>query len=324
MVESLETVLSTVAEPLAAVERALARAFDDAEPLAAEIAQHLLQSGGKRVRPLMVLLFAHLFTDEVDRAVPIAAAAEMIHMATLVHDDVIDEAKTRRGRPTAGHAWGSQAAVLTGDMLLARALITLVDHSEARVVRLMSDMIFRMCEGEIAQNRGLFDLDQTEATYLARIRKKTADFFAACCEAGALAGGAQAEAAQCAAEFGLHMGIAFQIIDDLLDVEGDAAVVGKPVGNDLRSGVLTLPVLRAFADHKEAARARSWLSQRSLTPEQVDQLLVWVRETDGCEYARTQALAHAEQATAALGRLPSGPIRDLLGDLSGVLLTRAR
>lgn len=182
-----------VGEPLQQVEDALKASFRDASHEAQEVALHLVKSGGKRVRPLMALLAARLFGTDVSAAVPVAVASEMIHMATLVHDDVIDDAATRRGNPTVNNVWNGHVAVLAGDALLAKALVILVDETQPQIVRIMADMIYRTCEGEIAQHSSIFDLKQTEAAYFSRIEKKTALFFAACCEAGALANGASPE-----------------------------------------------------------------------------------------------------------------------------------
>ena len=217
---------------------------------------HLAESGGKRVRPVLSLLSAASLRGEPEPAIPVAVAAEMIHMATLVHDDVIDRAETRRGRKTVNQIWGNHVSVLAGDALLAKALIILVERTSGEIVRIMSDMIYRMCEGEIAQHASQHDMYQEEQEYFDRIEKKTALFFAACCKAGALMGGASAEQAEALWRYGRHLGMAFQVVDDLLDVSAEAQVVGKPVGNDLRSGILTLPVLHTLRPKGTGERRR--------------------------------------------------------------------
>ena len=187
---ALDGIMREMSGPMNEVERELRAMFADASGEAQEVALHLVEGGGKRVRPLMTLLGARLFSEDAGPAVPIAVAAEMIHMATLVHDDVIDKAETRRGRETVNARWSDHTAVLAGDALLARALVLLVDRTTPEVVRIMSDMVYRMCEGEIAQQNSMFDIDQSEETYLQRIEKKTALFFAACCQTGGLIQGA--------------------------------------------------------------------------------------------------------------------------------------
>ena len=234
-------IMNEVGEPLQQVEEQLHAALDDASGPARDVALHLIKGGGKRARPMLTLLAARLFGEDLSRAIPVAVAAEMIHVATLVHDDVIDGAATRRGRPTVNNLWNAQVAVLTGDTLLAKALVLLVDRTSPRIVRIMSDMIYRMCEGEIAQHASAFDPNQTEQDYFERIEKKTALFFAACCEAGALVNGAWTSSVAARA-YGRNIGMAFQVIDDLLDVTASPEVLGKPVCS-IWPPALTLPVL---------------------------------------------------------------------------------
>lgn len=318
----VEEVLAEVGGPLEQVEADLRRVLSESSPLTQEITLHLAESGGKRARPLMTLLAGRVFTENLDPVVPVATATELIHMATLVHDDVIDGASTRRGRPTVNNRWGNLVSVLTGDVLLARALVQLVDRGGPRIVRIMADMIFRMCEGEIAQNLTLHDVNQNEEDYFERIEKKTALFFAACCEAGALVAGAGEEEAGALRRFGRHLGMAFQIIDDVLDVSGEASVVGKPVGHDLGSGVLTLPVLHGLHRTQEGQRLRALLSSGPLTREQVDEALAIVRRNGAVEYAYGVAADFADQALRELAALPPGRGRDLLEAVAAYTLRR--
>ena len=213
-----QEVLAYVGEALLEVEAGLREAIDDASPYSRDVIMHLADSGGKRVRPMLSLLSAQLFGSDPKLAVPVGIASEMIHMATLVHDDVIDRATTRRGRKTVNQIWGNHVSVLAGDALLAKALVILVDSTTSDVVRIMSDMIYRMCEGEIAQHATLHDMHQDDQDYFNRIEKKTALFFAACCKSGALLGGATQRQADAMWAYGRHLGMAFQVVDDLLDV----------------------------------------------------------------------------------------------------------
>lgn len=304
------------------VEANLRQVLSEGSPMAREISLHLAESGGKRVRPLMTLLAGRVFTSDLTPVIPVAAAAELIHMATLVHDDVIDEASTRRGRPTINNRWGNLISVLTGDMLLARALVQLVDSAGPEIVKIMADMVARMCEGEITQNLTLHDLDQNEADYFDRIEKKTALFFAACCEAGARVAGAGPEEARALGRFGRHLGMAFQIIDDVLDVSGEASVVGKPVGQDLASGVLTLPILHSLHSTEEGAQIRGWLNQAPLTPVQVDEVLAIVRRNGAIDYAYSVAADFARQAKEEMAVLPAGRGRELLESVVDYTLQR--
>jgi len=282
----------------------------------------MADSGGKRIRPIMTLLSARVFSDDVAATVPVAAAAELIHMATLAHDDVIDEASTRRGSPTINARWDNHSAVLAGDAMLAKSLVMLVDHGGPEIVRLMAEMVRLMCDGEIEQKASLSRVDQTEADYYSRIEKKTALFFAACCEAGALHQGAPSHHVHALSEYGRNMGMAFQIVDDLLDVGGSEDVVGKPVGNDLAAGVLTLPVLYVLRDPKVGARIKDALQRGPLRGERLAEVLRLVREHGGVDYSRDAAKSFAGRAQEHLRTLPSSSGRELLEQVTDELLQR--
>ncbi|MEW6046988.1 MAG: polyprenyl synthetase family protein, partial [Bacillota bacterium] len=248
--EVAERVQAFLGEALRKVEALLEDVLSSAEGLGATTSLHLLRAGGKRIRPIVTLLAGRVFGTPDGTVIPIAAAAEMIHMATLVHDDVIDASETRRGRPTVNAVWGNYAAVLTGDFMLARAMSLIVDQGHPRVLKVMSDMIYEMCEGEIAQHEAKGKLDLTEQEYLRRIGKKTARFFQACSESGALLASASPAQVRAMGQFGYNLGLAFQVVDDLLDLTGDDQVMGKPIGSDLAQGVLTLPVIYLL-QHRE-------------------------------------------------------------------------
>ena len=319
----VEAVLADIGPYLQELERQLRQAMDDSGPETRDIALHLIDSGGKRIRPIMTLLSARVFAEDVRRAIPVGVAAELIHMATLVHDDVIDEAATRRGRPTVNRRWGNHSAVLAGDCLLAKALVLLVDHSTPEIVRIMSDMILRMCDGEIQQKASLGRLDQTEEDYFRRIEKKTALFFAACCQSGALLHGATPAQARALAEYGRNIGMAFQVVDDLLDVSGEASVVGKPVGNDLMAGVLTLPVIYLLRQDGMREQVARILADTPVTEAQVHAVLDLVRSNGAIEYSRQVAEAFARRAQAELEALPACEGRELLALIADELLQRA-
>lgn len=322
-VQVVEAVLADIGPYLQAVEQGLRAAMDDSGQETRAIALHLIESGGKRIRPIMTLLSGRVFGQDVSRVVPVGVAAEMIHMATLVHDDVIDEASTRRGRPTVNSRWGNHSAVLAGDCLLARALVILVDTGRPEIVRIMSDMILRMCDGEIQQKASLGRLDQTEEDYFRRIEKKTALFFAACCQSGALIQGATAEQAHALKEYGRNIGMAFQVVDDLLDVSGEAEVVGKPVGNDLAAGIVTLPVIYLLQREGMRERVASILGEGPASSDRVRAVLELVRSNGAIEYSRQVAVRFARKAQEHLLALPDCEGRDLLARIADELLERA-
>lgn len=320
--EALMEIMNEVGEPLQQVEEQLHAALDDASGPARDVALHLIKGGGKRARPMLTLLAARLFGEDLSRAIPVAVAAEMIHVATLVHDDVIDGAATRRGRPTVNNLWNAQVAVLTGDTLLAKALVLLVDRTSPRIVRIMSDMIYRMCEGEIAQHASAFDPNQTEQDYFERIEKKTALFFAACCEAGALVNGATDEQAGAARAYGRNIGMAFQVIDDLLDVTASPEVLGKPVGSDLAAGVLTLPVLHVLGQPATEQWVHDVIANPPLSPDEIERILTLIRNNGTIEYTQSVAGAFVRQAKEELTRLPDGPARRLLASVADLVVER--
>lgn len=322
----VERVMTEIGPYLQAVEQQLLQMSDDSGAQIREMTRHMVQSGGKRIRPIMTLLAARTFAadEDVEKTVPVAAAAELIHMATLAHDDVIDKASTRRGEATVNSLWDNHTAVLAGDVMLARALVMLVDHGTPAIVRIMSDMIRRMCDGEIEQKATLGRLDQTELDYFERIEKKTALFFAACCETGAIHQGAAPEHVEALAEYGRNIGMAFQIVDDLLDVSADAAVVGKPVGNDLAEGVFTLPILYVMRQDGVGPRVSDILRTWPLTTGQIDELLTLVRQNGAIEYSQGVAEDFVRRAQQHLETVPTSPGRELLFRVADELLTRVR
>ncbi len=318
-----QDVLKHVGGPLRDVEQGIRHALSDASKEAQELTRHLTESGGKRVRPILALLAGRLFTSQLSPVVPVGVASELIHMATLVHDDVIDRASTRRGRKSVNFLWGNHVSVLAGDALLARALVILVDGTNPAIVRIMSDMIYRTCEGEIAQHATLRRAEQSEADYYNRIEKKTALFFAACCQAGGLAVGASAKESDALWHYGRNLGMAFQVVDDLLDVDAQEQVVGKPVGHDFQSGVLTLPILYLLRDEKYSGRVTNLIGKGdAITAADVQLLLSWVRENGAIDYTFNSAKSFACDAQEALCDLPAGPTRDLLHALAESVLTR--
>lgn len=319
----MDDVLRVVGPSLRDVEAGIRDALADASDEGQRVMMHLVQGGGKRVRPLLALISARVFSPSAERAVPVGVAAELIHMATLVHDDVIDEAQTRRGRKTVNRLWGNHVSVLAGDALLAKSLLILVDQTDLRIVRIMSEMIYQMCEGEIAQHASLRKVSQREEDYYDRIEKKTALFFAACCRAGALLGGADEAESEAMWAYGRHLGMAFQVIDDLLDVSADEQVVGKPVGHDLISGVLTLPVLYLLRDERHRDRVAGIIGKGdAITKTDVHEVLDLVRTNGAIEYTLQKARDFAGAARASLAGLPAGEPKELLMALSDSVLTR--
>ena len=291
-----------IEEDLTVLEAALEAALSTDSALVSDIGAHLVSSGGKRLRPALFLLAARAGADfDRDRAMPIAVALELIHTASLVHDDVIDEADTRRGAATTNAKWGNQVAILSGDYIFARAFkqVARVGYSSHIYMRL-ADLVCTLSEGEILQDHTVYQVPVSEDAYYERIRKKTADFLEICCELGAGIGGMSAEDTANFARYGHAIGMAFT--DDLLDLQQTAERIGKPAGRDLAQGYVTLPVIRALSVLGAGAREEltALITNPKMSEEEVARALTLVRSTDGIDYAQEQADAYLARAKEAL------------------------
>jgi heptaprenyl diphosphate synthase component II len=295
-------------------EPALAASVVSEIPLITDVGEHLVSSGGKRLRPALFLLAAHGGAAfERARAMPIAIALELIHTASLVHDDVIDEADTRRGAETTNAKWGNQVAILSGDYLFARAFKLVAEEGyDSAVYVKLAHLVCTLSEGEILQDHTAYQVPASEDAYYERIRKKTADFLEICCELGGTIGGMSAADTAGMALYGHAIGMAFQITDDLLDYRQTSEDIGKPAGHDLAQGFVTLPVIRALAVLDEAGRAEltALITNPKMTEEEVARALEIVRTTDGLDYAQEKADAYLERAKNALPETLDERIRE--------------
>ena len=307
-------IFDVIQEDLEEFELQLAEAIVSETALITDVGEHLISSGGKRLRPALFLLVAHGGAAfECARAMPIAIALELIHTASLVHDDVIDEADTRRGAKTTNAKWGNQVAILSGDYLFARAfkLVAEAGYDSAVYVKL-AHLVCTLSEGEILQDHTVYQVPASEEAYYERIRKKTADFLEICCELGGAVGGMSKEDTERMALYGHAIGMAFQITDDLLDYRQTSEDIGKPAGHDLAQGFVTLPVIRALAVLDEAARAEltALITNPKMTEAEVARALEIVRTTDGLDYAQEKADAYLERAKNALPETLDERIRE--------------
>jgi len=250
----LKLIVQLVEEDLLAVEKLVAEQISSDVRLVNEVGRYVQQGGGKRIRPALLLLACRLLGHRSERAVLLASVVEFIHTATLLHDDIIDEATTRRGRASANNRWGNDVTVLVGDFLYTKSMGMALSQDNLPVLRLLSDVTLRMIEGEILEIERDADLDVAEADHLDIIRRKTADLFSACTRIPALLAGADEARERALAAFGLNLGICFQMVDDLLDFTADEKVLGKPVANDLREGKLTLPTIFMLRRGEAAVR----------------------------------------------------------------------
>jgi len=281
------------------------------------IGHYIVNSGGKRLRPLLCLLIARYFGYEGDRHIPMSVVVEFIHTASLLHDDVVDSANQRRGAPSANGVWGNQASVLVGDYLFSRSFQMMVRDGDMQMLRLMSDVTNALAEGEVLQLSRTFHLEMTEAECLEVIERKTAVLFAAAAEVGAHVSGQSPEVVAKLAEYGMCLGVAFQLMDDALDYLADEATAGKPVGHDLEEGKITLPLIHAM-QRDEALRERVHAIADRDGYEEGDR--DWVREhveaQRGAEYAMRRAADYAERAKQALPQSGDAEIRELLAELA--------
>ena len=295
-------------------------------PRIPEVTAHLVEAGGKRIRPMLTLASARLCGYDGPWHVHLAATVEFIHTATLLHDDVVDESAQRRGRPTANLLWDNKSSVLVGDYLFARAFQLMVEPGNLRVLNILSDAAATIAEGEVLQLTAAQDLRTTEDTYLQVVRGKTAALFSAATEAGAEIAGASPEQVKALFTYGDALGIAFQMADDLLDWQGDASKTGKNVGDDFRERKLTLPLIRAIAAANEEERA-FW--QRTIEKgRQEDGDLETARglldRHGALASTRDTALGWADTAKAALAGLPDHRLTGLLSDLADYVVERLR
>ena len=283
---------------LEVLEQGLQEAVTSTNDLVTEVGMHIVTSGGKRIRPALCLLSAR-----GGRAfdLPHVEALELIHTASLVHDDVIDEADTRRGAATANARWNNQVAILSGDYIFARAFTLIAEEGyDSYVSKRLADLVCNLSVGEIIQDHAVYQASRGMADYYERIQKKTADFLEICCELGAMVGGMDREEMKKLAEYGHCIGMAFQITDALLDIEQTAETIGKPAGNDIRQGIVTLPVIRALETSPDAEELERIVTDMEMTDEMVERALEIVKATDGVDFAKAKADEYLARAKAAL------------------------
>ncbi|EGL82858.1 heptaprenyl diphosphate synthase component II [Caldalkalibacillus thermarum TA2.A1] len=284
------------------IEQELFRSIDSHYPLIEEAASHLLKAGGKRIRPVFVLLGGKSGVYDIERLKHVAVALELIHMATLVHDDVIDDAETRRGKPTVKAKWDNRVAMYTGDFIFAQALSRITRLSDPRVHQILSKAIVDMCVGEIEQIQALYQWNQSLKTYFMRIKRKTALLMAISCQLGGLVCNAPEPVVRALYRYGYYVGMAFQITDDILDFTGSEKQLGKPAGSDLRQGNITLPVLASFRN--PAIRDAIINEFKSGSPD-MPKIINLIKQSGGIHVAKTIAQRYLEKARRSLEDLQS-------------------
>jgi heptaprenyl diphosphate synthase len=303
------------------VEEELRSATSSELPFVAETAGYLLAAGGKRFRPLLVMLGGNFGESEDPRLTQVAVAVELTHLATLYHDDVIDEARTRRGTASANARWDNTVAILTGDFLFAKAS-EICSGLGSEVTRLLARTIATVCEGQIREVQIAGRVEVEENEYIEVVRRKTASLIATSCRLGGLLSGASEEVVEGLERFGTALGVAFQLSDDIMDVAADAGVLGKEPGADLREGVFTLPVIYALRSSERREDLRSLLSEGSLSGGELDRALEIISGDGSLDLAREAVSEQVSEAIGAAERLPGGRPRDALIRLAEFIATR--
>ncbi|MDB2551807.1 polyprenyl synthetase family protein [Paracoccus sp. (in: a-proteobacteria)] len=293
-------------------------------PRIPEVTAHLIEAGGKRLRPMLTLAAAKLAGYDGPYHVHLAATVEFIHTATLLHDDVVDESRQRRGRPTANLLWDNKSSVLVGDYLFARSFQLMVEPGNLRTLEILANASATIAEGEVLQLTAAQDLGTDESVYLQVVRGKTAALFSAATEVGGVIAGAPEAQVRALFDYGDALGIAFQIVDDLLDYGGATETIGKNVGDDFRERKLTLPVIKAVASADPAERA-FWarvIEAGDQHDGDLEQALRLLDRHGSMRAARADAMDWAERAKSALAELPDHPVRDMLSDLADFVVSR--
>lgn len=309
-------ITSPIAADMECVNAVIRRQLHSDVPLVNQIAEYIIGAGGKRIRPVLVLLTANAFGYKGTHHHDLAAVVEFIHTATLLHDDVVDESSLRRGQKTANALFGNAASVLVGDFIYSRAFQMMVSVGNMRIMEILADATNVIAEGEVLQLLNMHDPDVTEERYLQVIRSKTAKLFEAAAQLGALVAGAPSNAVDAAAEYGRSLGTAFQLIDDVLDYSGDAASIGKNVGDDLREGKPTLPLIYLLQNGTPQQRKLVRACIENGDEDHFEDILSAITESGALSYTKNKAEQAAEQATNAIAILPNSPFKDSLLQLS--------
>ena len=319
---STASALALIADDMSQVDEVIAQRLDSSVPLVGQVARYIISAGGKRLRPALLLLACGALGYTGAQRFNIAAVIEFIHTATLLHDDVVDESTLRRGRPTANESFGNPASVLVGDFLHSRAFQMMVDADDMRIMQILSEATNIIAEGEVLQLMNTHDASLSEAGYLQVIRSKTAKLFEASTRLAAVLSQSTPEIEAACADYGQALGTAFQVIDDVLDYDGDAGEMGKNLGDDLREGKVTLPLIIAMQRGSEDQRELIRQAIEAGATDELSKVIDIVRQTGALEATRQAAAEQAQQAIDAARRLPANNHSEALLQLASQLLER--
>jgi octaprenyl-diphosphate synthase len=320
----LPAVMALVADKLARVEEECRRNLRSEVGVIDELGRYLAEGGGKRVRPILLLLSAQLCGYAGDKDVLFASVFEFIHSATLVHDDVIDEAELRRGRGSINARWGNGLTVLLGDYLYIKSMNMALVADDIRIIKILAGITLKMIEGEVIADRRRWDIHLTEKEHLEIIRRKTAFLFSGCGRVAGVLSGAGEEKTEALAEYGMNLGMAFQIIDDLLDFTADPSVLGKPVASDVREGKLTLPLIYLLerGDPTERLLVQTVLEERDFKTVTREEIISLMRAAKTLDRTRSAAISYARRAGEALAHFDPCPAREALQSLPEFVVSR--
>jgi octaprenyl-diphosphate synthase len=320
----MDSVIALLKDEMDAVEVQIKKNLTSDVQLVSQVGDYILSSGGKRIRPMLLLLSARLCGYQGDKDVELASVVEFIHTATLLHDDVVDSADLRRGNRSANSVWGNQASVLVGDFLFAKSFSVMVGSESLKILKILSDTTTQLAEGEILQLINTCDLEVDEQRYLQVVRDKTAILIAAACQVGGVLAGVEEQKELALREFGLEIGIAFQLMDDALDYVADEADFGKERGHDLYEGKMTLPLICAFArasadEREEVTRI---VEAEELNAEDLAYVCELIDQYGGIAYTRQRAAERIELAKQHLQRFPASESKQALFDLADYVVAR--
>ena len=311
-------------DDLQRIEEEINKNLQSGVPLIALVTRYIMRSGGKRLRPLLTVLAARLLNYQGDDHYGLSIVFEYLHAATLLHDDVVDHAELRRGRPSANTLWGNAAVVLVGDFLLATSFFLSVTSGNLKILRILSETTTSMAEGEVLQLINSDNLEIREEEYIEVIRRKTAILISAACQIGAILGQADEEQEEAMRSFGLNLGIAFQLRDDFLDYTGSAEEFGKPVGKDLQEGKITLPLIHALQSSNDGDRQR--LVELIISDHNYEQIFTEVKKIiqayQGLDYTDKLAIHYITEAKSALSIFPESPTRQSLLEIAEYVISR--
>ena len=321
---ALERLLAATQPDMERVNALILSRADSHVEMVPELARYLIEAGGKRLRPMLTIAAAQLFGGRTGAEINYAAAVEFMHNATLLHDDVVDDSDMRRGRPAARMIWGNPASVLVGDFLLGQAFLMMVEAGDLDALHILAKAATIIAEGEVFQLAKAKDLSTTPAEYEQVIRAKTATLFEAAAEVGAVAGGADAVGRRALRDYGLELGLAFQLVDDVLDYRGERGALGKNTGDDLREGKMTLPVILALEEANPGEREiiSNTLGQAEASDTALSQIVAIFDRHRSLDRTIEKARHHVHRAREALRALPPSDVRTLLSDIAEFYISR--